>query len=358
MPFHKEYYPILKLKQGEITALKRLKLKNGRAVNPIIDAWPVEMKSARAIAAGYCALITAKMHQLLPINGLGQIFVDPYVAIEKAPHEPPGDVCDALFHVTHKVKKVTRGTAPVYRLNTPSTAYASMDKAAIREKRALIRLQLADANDPNLTTFVSDILRRLSGHCKVGLIIDAERRVGTPVSAYAVAYEAAFRKVIALYAWNELVIASGSMPPNLPTLSKPGGQYPRLDFSFLEEMEKILKQPVALGDYGTVSPEFADLAFDNPAIAAKIKYLVGKNEWFIAREGVTNRLGGSLAEYVKCANTIKGKSTFFAGKGYSWAEDRILEAANKAEAGQHVTWVSVGWVRHITRTADDVAKLP
>ena len=357
MPFLKEYLPILKLKQGEITAMKRLKLPLKVGVSPIFDAWPIDMAGKRATKIGYCASLTARLHQLLPIKNFDVLFVDPYFAIEGAPSETPKQVCDALFHVPHSKKTHTQLPAPVYRPSTPTSAFGSMDAAAQREGWALVRIRLADTSDPNLPTFLSSLTGRLGTKCKLGLVVDAERRVSTPVSAYASAYISEFQASIDAYEWDKIVVASGSMPPNYAGLTKPGAEYDRYDFVFLEEMEKTISQPVALSDYGPISPEFEELGFSNPTIAAKIKYLIGKNKWFIAREGVTNRLGGSLAEYVKCAQTITSKP-FFAGKGYSWAEDRLLDASTKNEAGQHVTWVSVACVRHITKTAEDVSILP
>lgn len=357
MPFVKEYLPILKMKQGEITAMKRLKLPLKSRLSPIFDAWPVDMAGKRAAKIGYCASITARLHQLLPIRNFQTLFVDPFFAIEGAPSETPTEVCDALFHVPHAKKKVTQLPAPVYRPTTPASAFSSMDKAAAREGWALVRIRLADTSDPNLPTFLKSLVGRLEGKCKIGLVIDAERRVSKPVSAYATAYISEFQASIDAHTWDRIVVASGSMPPNFSDLTKPGVEYERYDFTFFEEMEKKIPHPVSLSDYGPISPEFEELSFSNPTIAAKIKYLIGKDRWFVAREGVTNRLGGSLAEYVKCAKTIVAKP-FFAGQGYSWAEDRLLDAAIKNEAGQHVTWVSVACVRHITKTAEDVSNLP
>ena len=161
MPFLKEYLPILKLKQGEITAMKRLKLPLKVGVSPIFDAWPIDMAGKRATKIGYCASLTARLHQLLPIKNFDVLFVDPYFAIEGAPSETPKQVCDALFHVPHSKKTHTQLPAPVYRPSTPTSAFGSMDAAAQREGWALVRIRLADTSDPNLPTLFCTDYKKL-----------------------------------------------------------------------------------------------------------------------------------------------------------------------------------------------------
>lgn len=333
------YVPILKCKQGELSALE--------AVNPTLRDRLIPLLEVRDGARQVAAIAAAwpdHSHTVFihPLNVDGADEAEWTVMVT--------DLFDGL-------RSAGVAVVPVVTTDDSASVVSAIAAVVARDGRGVcIRLDaetLALAPSASISHELEQLRRALGlPEPDCDLVVDAGLVRDTLV-ARVTSSEAALRAIPTILAWRNVIVSFSAFPDRLADVAPSGAvtQLTREDaLAFATLLARSPLRQLIFGDYGVGVPFYADIPW---APIPSIKY-ASADSWFIHR-GATK--ANRSAQYVALATAVVG-SAQFAGSGAS-SGDAYLSAVASGHAGpgNPTTYVRVATSRHMACVLDRLATL-
>lgn len=337
MPFN--YVRVLKAKDGELIALRRLNPTTKANLMPLIELQPRETpallgRTLTQIQRGW----SSGLPLLLDVDK-DYLTNNTILAV------------DNLRNVSEELATVGFDVIPVTGLRR-ATLFNDMISDVIGKtgNGICIRLQSSDWQDvPSLENRLRDYLQNLSLHLsQVDLIFDYEAFLPSYLGTIITSAVTAINSIVNIRHYRSLIIAATAFPSQ--PISQPYTIYrfPRSEFqawSILVSNPNIRRNPI-FGDYTTVHPVLPDIDYRyGIRIAPKIKYAT-ESEWLCLRWDARD-----FAYFRNVCNILVGLPEFN-GSDYSWGDSRVAQCATVGEpTGNPREWVSIAVNHHLTLVA-------
>jgi len=338
---HMYYVPILRWKEGELSALEKLYPPERKAITPLIETFgskkqATEYKDPKILAK-----------DLYERWQNGRVFVDISPTISLAPRSSHVHPVTDFFNVT---SQLNMNAIPVIRLRCGSMYRAAVKDAVNRDKLGLcIRLARNDFADGSLVDELGTLVTYMGiERDSVDLVLDLA--IFSPsdhdISDFLLSLPN-------LLEWRTITVASGAFPKNLQEVEKGPRSLPRLEWqAWKNQVRTNLPRIPTYGDYATLHPF---LTFpEKPRPSCSIKYTI-ENDWLIVR-GWPLMNGHKSDQYHGEAKLLIEHETF-CGQSFSYGDNFIYETAQRKKGpGNFQQWVTVGVNHHLTFVVHQIAK--
>lgn len=348
--------PLLRGKQGETLALKRLELSVKESILPLLDiddCPPSEKKSFERhleLTIERLAKAWGKEHELI-------IDTDRIDSGKKV----PGNV-HYIEHISKHLKlwdlkailtcSLDRLDCEEYLNALAKDMQRSKGKLCIRLFEADIELEENTFND-RIEKLLSQVeVSRANCDLVIDLqVIDISRfdQILTQVRFFL----SSLRNVAD---WNCIFLVGSSFPNSLKGI-KPDTitEFPREDYRLWKSIAdgRIKPQRIPVyGDYGIVSALFTDQPdFRSANIPTKIRYATDE-KWLVAKGATTKKHGfGYFRKLAKQIMQLKQ----YKKEAFSWGDKFISECASGGSTGNMTSWVCVDTNHHITHVVNQLS---
>ena len=351
----RHYVPILKDKQGERLALRRLPAGTKARFTPLFD-----------VVRDFDGL-TDLPDDLLRDWGANPAFVD----LGGQPDSPMPDGRHPVRFVFEEARSLGLNLIPVVGLGS---SQAFLDAARIvmaNDGRGVcIRLTVEDrAPVQQLTARLAD-LRRVLGYnpetgerdhalseSQVDLVVDLGVVAPMDVGMIAAVAEGMLRSCPTPSAWRTLTLVSGAFPESRRGIPSNGQtDVPRKDWLAWREVCRTYDGRIpTFGDYGAVHPIELDLDFSQIAPAGNIRYTV-PGAWLVVK-GTILRDNGYDQYRSLSARVVRDAR--YRGPAFSPGDQYIWDCAHgTGGTGSLMTWIQVATSHHLTFVVEELASLP
>lgn len=365
------YLPILKSRQGELTALKNLDDVRGDVdgMTPIIEVVDVDIPGELGARSVRLDRITSKLVAAWP-PGRPRAVIDTVVA-EGDPEEPAWDqhesIPDApsiLTEIFTRLRGANVRAVPVMRLSDPHARRSELRNLTTwsTEPGACLRIGTEDLDDQvkPLDRAVEDYLDHLDlDPSEVDLVVDFAAVDDDHTAAMASRLAKFVMPALDRYAWRSFALGAGGFPVNLGEVSAyKVTRIPRRDRQLWAQLNKMsLRRQLDYSDYAVTHPLLqTGVAFAAPP---QIRYTAGDG-WWVAK-GRRNDRRGHRQFFDICGRVRSEHPSDIAPPERSWGSNEFLVAADKAGLdaegmGNASTWRAIatshhlGYVLHQLRT--------
>jgi hypothetical protein len=318
------YYPILRPRRGEFTALAHLSAEEAARVTPV-----VELEAD--------GVVLPLIRELRPRGRM--LAVDFGEVPESGPGPEP---------LAERLAALGLSMVPVLRPYESGPRLASHGRAArLHLHRAVLRIRPhADAGNPAEADSVTERVLRATAlrPDEIDLLIDLAE---TACLSHATEVEDRARRVLRWARgtpWRSVNVASGAMPPNLDDLptDRPVA-VGRLDARL---WERLGDPEVGYADYGVTSP-VRRRGVQHHRQLPTLRYTT-EHEWWIYRWA---RRGGRSDDrcHDLCRSLVTSPQWPAAGARFSWGDAEIAKRARTARgAGSSASWIAWSTSHHIS----------
>lgn len=349
------YVPILKGKQGELTALREMRpaeLAGARPLVEVVDGSVDERSRDDVLNA-----VVRKITNAWPAGR-------PPLRVDAADLEPERDATGASSDadvpaVRELVDRLRTGhvaVIPVVRLADPPSIFHSLRETCTADGLgAVIRVAPDDLDDSVLP------LDRLIDARVADLGIDSPTLVDVVLDFGAVTDENALALASRLgrflisdltrRPWRTVAVAAGAFPPDLSSVQAHTiGTLPRLDKHLWQRLVRLqVDRPLDFADYAVAHPLLpVGAAFAAPP---QLRYTTG-DEWLVMKGRRQDRRGHQQF-YDICRSILERERGSFR-PDLSWGDEYIQEAAMSVESpaphrgpGNASTWRAVATSHHM-----------
>lgn len=348
------YSPILKWRQGEYQALKRLDDRAKNGIIPVIIVPPVEFdfeeqcpkKTVQEFIEPFSRRFNDKWGKRPALIGLHQTLET----------EKMDSGCDVLTHIFSELSEFECQATPLVSL-TVSPVHRSAKSVVARDQQGLaIRVSLEEIMSPTFEGNFSSVMASLKARPEeVDLILDLSLPdTFEPYRVFAKALAHAVGRVKCLPYLRSFVLAGSSL--NLRGITIPGGLAIRHEWLLYKQLADILdsshQRIPTYGDYAIESPTFLP-SLDMRLITPSARLIYTAGEKWLVKKGTAFR--GNEAQMVGLCKSIL-ESGYYAGPEYSDGDLRIMQTATgKNNLGNLSTWKQVGMNHHLTMVVDQVS---
>lgn len=349
MPIQKNrYLSVLKLKAGEVEAVRHLAANVWEHWNPLFELLPVEPDPGQTLDE----LVGDTLYGLIRACTSGAtVFID----FEEA------EVNQTQFVERVLEKLVTEGLVPVPVIQ-PDSAQTIVDgvRNFLTQHNNGIALRLDFGQLlPNITqrvqTLVADVGARIN---ESHLLLDMEEIDEAIVPQIMVTMPNLLGLVPALRDWASFTLVGASIPRILGVPSATNAVLSRVEWDLFNQLSPFIRPLVSrldFGDYAICNPELVEFDPRRMQIAPKIIYTI-PNAWIVYKGRSIRRLNWEQTRAM-CRDLI-GRSEY-CGRNYSYGDEYIDDCANgQVSAGNSMIWKRVGTNHHITFVANQVSNLP
>jgi hypothetical protein len=351
------YYPILKAKQGELTALEHDAAPH---YEPVIEVVPWERDAADAdLAEASESAEVDKLDRRLLKAWRGKttpLFLDTASA-ENDPADgwslalSPPLLASALQRLRPQIDLL-----PVFRLPSDHAYIEVVGEAAkaTGATRAMIRVTAEDLDD--VVSPLRESVERVARYAgynrsEVDVLVDFGD-VDEGKMAMAARLARFILPQLDGEGWRSLVIGAGAFPVNLSEVSPATlGQIERYDYRLWQTLSAMkLRVPIDFADYATAHPE---LQTGTPfAAPPQLRYTLG-DTWVVGK-GRRNDRRGHKQFWDICDLILKRAGARAAPEDASWGDERIATAARQAHqeagperTGNASTWRAIATSHHL-----------
>ncbi len=359
---HKHYVPILRWKQAERVALKKLGSEDKAGMTPLVEVPPEALEVGSALGAASVGLGLCKVaDEVLGSWGDGKLFLD-LGLVERGIRASGG---------AHPVTALFDAGRSLYPSFIPVTALgrdlayqeAVGSVIALDELGMCLRLRGSELRRPGLADEILQLLGRFDlKYENVDLLVDYGVVADSPPN-----FTEACDLLPALARWRTFTVASGAFPKNLSAI-RPPGEHVLTRRDWLAWRDQVTTQPLSrlpsFGDYAIQHPIHDPPIYDDgpPNISASIRY-AAEDHWVIMRgEGIRNDDGPGPEQWPANAMLLRERPEF-SGSSFSYGDRYIEEMADNMENGglpkngNSTTWLRAGLNRHLTLTVRQIANL-
>ncbi|WP_197043492.1 beta family protein [Saccharothrix sp. NRRL B-16314] len=335
------YVPVLKGRQGELSALGKIQPITRSAVLPLLEIVPGESDDPESVRR-----VIDRTAKKLDQWGGERLMVDAGLLGSTTPVQ---DESGAAAYAVAKAREFGIGAIPVVRLADGELARNDVRNTHQSYQSGIaIRLNVEDMDeDPDdVNDAVSALLDQLSvKRADAILILDLGVVQGD------IAVRAGSRMVLDVLRdadgvdeWRHIVVASGAFPADLSTiLPRSIGDLPRYDaalYDALRGRRRLPRLPL-FGDYGVSYP----LLSSGPPFPAapQLRYTVS-DRWLVLKGKRSDPRGNE--QFYEVCDTIAGHPEF-AGAALGAADARIADSRAYGGPGNGSTWREIGTTHHL-----------
>lgn len=335
------YTPVLKLKQGELWALRALKEESKGRVVPILDFLPHKEKSLKEHSETQAKKLAAAWPR--------PAFLDTqHVGFQTA---ASGKDHEHIFKAMH-----SRGCSviPVTSLaRSPHFQQAVKKTVAASDNGVLIRLCTDDFQDVGqLETALNNLVSFL-GLSKDETDIALDYCAIHSASAVTQLMRMHINTLPSISEWRSLTVSSGCFPPSLKLLGQGNWHnLPRAEWSAFNAARTgspTLKRQPFFADYGIRDPGIPP---DFGRASANLRYTLDAN--YFVRLGPLVKNGGAQHMHGMCKSLVQSGN--FSGAEFSAGDSEIAARATTSDSsGGPQQWVQWCMNHHIEFVVDQLA---
>lgn len=333
-----DYFPILRWKQGEQSAVKKLGVAERQVMLPIAELQQLESNPRRP-----------KLISILTACGATQmpIAVDIKTAVAgRVSMQSVARLIGTLQTAGLRVFPAIHGT---HAQLDPSGFTHLKGQPAVVIRIVPHRMLLTDA-----TALISQFRRALGAKASIYVLLDLEAIGEVEVNASALMLETFVRGIISTCDPLQIAVAGGSFPMTLGSFPVGVNNYiPRKE---LEIWKALKAKPgcaeVKFGDYAVTNPEpLGDIDPRTMNPAAAIRYCLDDKWWLPRASGVRTRGRGGMGQYNDLCKLLIA-SPQYSGSSFSFGDERYAHHALPATtSGSFMTWRRDATNHHLTFTA-------
>lgn len=349
------YIPILKLKMGEVNALKHLQAEYKAIVTPLFEIPPIPYDYAQEQASKTLDKHIEKVSQVVKSCCNESMFLDfSYVADDITSQFVPN--IEAQFNdiANNGIKPI-----PVVYLSMEQE-YTNMTCSIAKKLNngVCIRIENADFEEENFPEQIDLLLKNANIIPQyTDIILDMGLIPSKGTGPISVGIKNIVRFFPQFTEWRSITLAATSFPETLASFSSQTATViDRPEWGIWEQLATAghTSRPLYYGDYGIASPEPFQMDPRMMKLGAKIKYTLDE-QWLIVK-GTGIKRGGS-AQFHSLAKWL-AESKHYYKADFSWGDNFIDECAKKTTGpGSQTSWVSVGMNHHFAVTAAKLSKL-
>lgn len=354
---HESFYmPVLKWKQGEYLALKRLDAGTKLRIRPLIElvspnAYDFESGKTPKTLDEHLAMFVKRYQQNWDNR-------EAYICMTHIkPHMRMADGSHPLFWVFNELDGFNITPTPTIFLNSDEGIHGAIQLIQLmcKTNKLAIRIKLEDLLEGNLQEQIDGLLEKLGYEVSsCDLILDAGAPNFNFPDAFLEMLVDSINSIPHLMKWKNFSMCSTSFPQSMAEIKSPMQVITRSEWLIYKQLRKakdLLRLP-NFGDYSIGHPQ-GDLLLDMRKVkpSGKVRYAT-RDSWVIFK-GPNVRDNGFSQFVQHCKNVIALPE--FDGADTSYADKYIKDCAEgKAKTGTLTTWKTIDNNRHITRVVRDL----
>jgi hypothetical protein len=350
---HTHYVPILRWKQAEWMALRKLDPADALRITPLIELVPKAFKPTERITT-VDARLAKTAGDIFENWGQNPLFVDLWLL--------PSNLCSesgehTLSALNKEAQSYQLPLIPVTGLGRDRAYQAAALSVVQRNQQGVcVRLFLGDLRNPKLASELEDLLGYLGLKAEeVDLLVDCQiTNSADPTCADICG------STPDLHRWRTFSIASGAFPEDLSGFEK-NQQYELARSDWLTWRSQVVASPTlprlpTYSDYTIQHPEYRERSgFLN--FSGSIRYTY-EGYWVIMRgEGVFNEDGPGFAQWPANAQLLCERDEF-CGSDFCYGDRYIEDMGMQIDkSGSATTWLRAGINHHIVFVVRQIAKM-
>lgn len=343
---HTHYVPILRGKQGELSALNELSSLAAASMTPLIET-PSLPADADEMEQALRNML-ARVHR-----GWGtdrRFFLD-------VPSSPT-IAAPVLEFVFEQARRAALIAVPVIRLTDEDFYRLTIAEIAASDGRGVcVRLDPSDfiTRVGPIDERLAELLERLCvTYDEIDLLVDFGKIGHSEAGTVMLAAEDIFRRLPTISRWRTLSVAASSFPdvssfgPNTTTAA------PRIERALFERLRAVgVPRMPTFADYGITGPQRATSTTSQYAPSPNLRYTL--DEDYLVFKARAPRYGNDQF-FELCAKLVASRE--FAGDTFSWGDAQIRRAARRAGGpGSAWKWIQIGTNHHLEAVVRQVATL-
>lgn len=347
----KHYIPILRWKQGERCALRKLYSSHKADITPLIELIEKHNLVIKNKQINIPATVEKFTNELHDNWGMTNVFLD----LRHLSANLRSLLIDNIFENS---SVLNLKIIPVTTLDKDSNFYKTIKNLNKLYKTGIcLRINYSEILNPSFKLEIDQSLKQLNlAQNEIDIIIDYGKIDNDPSIASNI-----FSRIPYIKSWRTFAFASGVFPQYLSELFSIGRhELMREDWIYwLDNFYTNNSNRVPIfSDYTIQHPLYVEPPqLNNPG--ANIRY-TSENYWVIMKgEGVQNKNGKKYAQFPANALLLK-ESPEFCGESFSYGDDFIFKKAgniNKGKPGSLTDWIGAGINHHITFVVNQLSNL-
>lgn len=363
-----KYFPILKAKQGELSALEHFNDEIDPRITPVVEVVPWERGDGRDAESAEVDKAVKRISKAWGTKAT-TFFVD--AAVAELDPENGWDARETPVPVLSSILSALQSeglpAAPVIR-GSSSPEYLSRFRETVADdafKEAVVRITTEDLDEAAIP------LRDLAlQHCAALELQPTNVDIMLDFGAVSDESAAAMATRLARFVlpqfdqgeWRSLVLASGAFPLNLSDVAAyTVATLPRNDLKLWKSAREIgLASALAYGDYAVTHPSWPQGA--GFAAPPQLRYAAGEH-WLVAKGRRQDRRGHAQFFEI-CEGVLQRAGAEAMGREASWGDQRIHLAAQKAKdesvdigPGNASTWRAIATSHHLAEVVHQLRGL-
>ena len=350
------YTPILRNRQSEIIAVRKLYPETKKLCMPLLDLAAPSKDADVATAQVYTERNIIRMGKAL--QGFHVVLID---SSELDPNLRIGGGKHPLFEAARTIENIGTIPIPVTGIHRDDGHMKSVNSIRREMSGGLVCFRL-DATDIGTATRSSDMLKELFlkhsiKPSEVILLLDIQSVFGLNSDALA-SQVSRFIKRVSSENWNGIVIAGYGIPDRIPQAVPVRGQgyIPRVEQEvFFRVLRDNPKNNIWFGDYTSLSPAHIEIDWKliRKIMGPKAIFAL-KESWFVTRGAPFDSDPDGWKQYYSLAAKIIALEEFPKDPNYSFGDAYVYErrSSSATKAGSPASWITACVNHHITLTAD------
>ena len=355
----KHYVPVLRWKEAERLALRKLGPKVRQQITPLIEITP---RAAGTSTAPLNQRLAAAADDMVKDWGDTPLFVD--LGLVSSGAKAPGAAHPVCRFFEHGNNRFAPSFIPVTALGRDA-AYQSAVRSVVTSDRLglCLRLDGRELLQPKLSREIDHLLAELGlEHENVDMLVDFGVVTDTMIDL-----KYACQRIPYLQRWRTFIVVSGAFPKDLTGMDVGRHDLPRRDWQAWRNQvapPSTLPRLPSFGDFVIAHPVYEEPSPDGgrPNPSASLRYAAG-DYWIVMRgEAIYNTEGPGLAQYPAQATLLTGYPEF-CGEAFSYGDWYIKEKAKDLGKNGHGrpgnlrSWLQAGINHHLTLTVHQIANL-
>jgi hypothetical protein len=352
------YSPILRNRQSELLALRRLGRGVRAHIKPIVDI--AAPSKGQDVATGLAYVERNLKRTEKAAAGFAAIFVD-------------SSELDPAFRLSGNVHPLVGGSMSVMNAGAIPIPVSGLHRDQAHHQAALLvangigegcvclRLDATDVSTASLTAKrIKSLLSDLKVvPARIYLLLDLQCLFGEDPAPIA-KQVSRFLKLVADEPWSGILVGGYGVPDQLSTAvpTKAQGYLPRVEQQVFYALEELnTESPVWFSDYTVLPPSVVELDWKliRKVMCPKALYTL-TDSWFVVRGGAFSSHPDEYEQYFKIAAEIVVLEEF-SGPEFSYGDDYIFQRSEQVGSpGNPGSWISVCVNHHLTFTSAAHAK--
>jgi len=342
----KLYFPILKAKVGELTAIKELSDEVRSSVLPILQLPEPNQPRNKPPRVADSKYISERIKAIKKsVKNMPFIFDTSLIALE--PELERLIIC-YFFNLD---------LYPLIDISQSGNIYQACLKHGYSPKKICLKLSGHHISDINTPILLRQIIESLGcEETDIILLLDLEDISAVEINELAAPVSSFFTTINNEFNFNKIILGAGAFPSSLVgVVPWQYYYYQRRDWKLYKMVSRKVPD-IQFGDYAINTAAISNgPAFQGPS---SIRYTLEDN--FVVVKGIlTDPLGQPpSAQHIKLSRLIV-QNEAYKGLNFSWGDKHIHRCTQPLQpnTGNHSTWRAVGTSHHVTLVVEALSKL-